>query len=126
MSTIETSNRPFYRSPRSTFGQAPVETPVITTAPNATKPQPKPLPPAAIDQYHRDGYCFPIRIMSEAEAGALRQRLETYEASTGGPLDQAYRRHKCHLLFTWLWELTRRSRPSRWPPCRQSACDSPP
>ena len=65
---------------------------------------PKILTPDQIEQYHRDGYIFPIRVMSEDEATALRARLEAYEASTGGPLKGSIR-HKTHLLFGWLGDL---------------------
>src|SRR5512134_3400942 len=62
------------------------------------------LTPEVVAKYRHDGYCFPIRVLSEAEARALRSRLETYEKNTGGPL-QGSLRHKSHLLFTWLWDL---------------------
>ena len=61
----------------------------------------------AISQYHRDGFHFPVKVMPEAAARVLRDCLESYEKAQGGPLDQAYRRHKVHLLFTWLWQLVR-------------------
>jgi non-haem Fe2+, alpha-ketoglutarate-dependent halogenase len=65
---------------------------------------PKVLTPAQVEQYKRDGYVHPIRIMSEGKAAELRARLEAYEASTGGPL-RGEVRHKSHLLFTWLSDL---------------------
>jgi len=58
------------------------------------------LSPAAVEAYHRDGYCFPLRAMPAADAARYRQRLEAHEARTGGPL-QGNWRHKTHLLFTW-------------------------
>lgn len=67
---------------------------------------PKVLTQQQIDQYWRDGCTFPIRIMSEADAVAVRRELETFEAQTGGPLKGALR-HKSHLLFTWLADLVR-------------------
>jgi non-haem Fe2+, alpha-ketoglutarate-dependent halogenase len=67
---------------------------------------PKLLTPTQIEQYERDGYVSPVRVMSEEDAARLRQRLETYEATNGGPLAGAYR-HKSHLLFTWLADLVR-------------------
>ena len=45
--------------------------------------------------------------MSEAEAAALRGRLEAFEQRTGGPL-KGDMHHKSHLLFAWLAELVRR------------------
>jgi chlorinating enzyme len=67
---------------------------------------PKVLTQQQIDTFHRDGCVFPIRVMSEADATALRAQLETFERDTGGPLKGALR-HKSHLLFTWLADLVR-------------------
>ena len=69
---------------------------------------PKVLTQEQIDQYWRDGCTFPVRIMSETDAIKVRERLEEFEAETGGPLKGALR-HKSHLLFTWLAELVRNS-----------------
>lgn len=60
---------------------------------------PKLLANEAVEQYQRDGYYFPIRVLSTTEAQAYRRSLETYEArhdALKGAL-----RHKSHLLFTW-------------------------
>ena len=70
---------------------------------------PKLLSPEAEAQYERDGYYFPVRILSTEEALSYRRRLEAYEAATGGPI-QSNRRHKIHLLFTWANELVRHSK----------------
>ena len=70
---------------------------------------PKLLTQQQIDTFHRDGCVFPIRVMSEADAVALRARLETFEGNTGGPLKGALR-HKSHLLFTWLGDLVRNAK----------------
>ena len=64
---------------------------------------------AQIAQYERDGYVAPIRIMSEADAAAIRARLEEFEGRSGGPL-RGDLRHKAHLLFPWLAELVRNGR----------------
>ena len=64
------------------------------------------LSEAQIAQYRERGYLAPIRIMSEAEAGALRGELEAVEARMGGPL-RGDLRHKSHLLFPFLAELVR-------------------
>ena len=64
------------------------------------------LPPAAVEQYRRDGFYFPIRVMPAAEALARRRRLEAVEAAHGGRLDGELRQ-KPHLLFTWLADLVR-------------------
>ena len=65
---------------------------------------PKKLTTRQVDQFWRDGFVHPIRVMSEDRALALRSRLETFERSTGGPL-KGDLRHKTHLLFVWLAEL---------------------
>jgi non-haem Fe2+, alpha-ketoglutarate-dependent halogenase len=62
------------------------------------------LSPEAVARYHRDGFYFPVPVMSEVEAGALRAQLEAFEARSGQPLAGNYR-HKVHLLFTWAWDL---------------------
>src|SRR5579864_2057966 len=66
----------------------------------------KSLSPAAVAQYRRDGFYFPLRVMSAAEARGYRDRLEDYERRTGGPIAGSMR-HKVHLLFTWANELAR-------------------
>src|SRR5678815_2363984 len=65
---------------------------------------PKLLSQAAVDQYKREGYYSPVRVMSTAEAKRFRNALETHEGKTGKPL-QGNWRHKMHLLFTWADEL---------------------
>lgn len=70
---------------------------------------PKILSDSQIEQFRRDGCVFPIRVMSEAEALAIRSKLEDHERRTGGPLAGDLR-HKTHLLFPWLNDLVRNSR----------------
>jgi non-heme Fe2+,alpha-ketoglutarate-dependent halogenase len=65
---------------------------------------PKLLSPEAVRRFHEDGYYFPIRVLSTAEAASYRDRLERHERATGKPL-QGNLRHKTHLLFTWADEL---------------------
>ena len=67
---------------------------------------PKVLSPQAVEQFKRDGYYFPVRVLSTAEAAGYRARLEGNEAALGGPL-ASNMRHKVHLLFTWAAELVR-------------------
>ena len=71
--------------------------------------RPSTLPPDAIARYRRDGFHFPIGVLSEAEAREYRRQLETFEAIDGRPLAGALR-HKSHLLFTWLSDLVRHPR----------------
>jgi hypothetical protein len=64
----------------------------------------KKLSQAQVDQFRRDGFVHPIRVLSEHRARGLRERLEAFERSTGGPL-RGDLRHKTHLLFPWLAEV---------------------
>ena len=66
----------------------------------------KSLSAAAIERYARDGYVFPISVLSPGEARQYREQLECAERDLGGPLRGVYR-IKPHLLFTWLAELVR-------------------
>src|ERR1700675_2880254 len=69
----------------------------------------KTLSPAAVAQYRRDGFYFPMRILSAEEAAGYRARLEAVERERGGSLGGELR-HKGHLLFTWLDALIRHPR----------------
>ena len=66
----------------------------------------KRLSPSAVAQYDRDGFYFPIRVLSATEAREFRLRLEAVEREQGGPL-RGELRHKGHLVFTWLDRLVR-------------------
>src|ERR1700675_3443864 len=66
----------------------------------------KRLSAVAVEQYDRDGYYFPVRVLSDDEARQQRERLERVERDLGGPLRGVYR-IKPHLLFTRLAELVR-------------------
>jgi phytanoyl-CoA dioxygenase PhyH len=68
----------------------------------------KSLSDDAIRQYRELGYYAPVPVLTRAEAGELRHKLEDFEAK-GGPM-QGLIRHKPHLLFTWLNELIRHPR----------------
>jgi Phytanoyl-CoA dioxygenase (PhyH) len=59
-----------------------------------------------VAQFHRDGYVFPVPVMSPQEASGLRRRLEAFEATQGGRLE-ATQRSRSHLLFKWLDDLIR-------------------
>jgi ectoine hydroxylase-related dioxygenase (phytanoyl-CoA dioxygenase family) len=67
---------------------------------------PKLLSQDAIARYHRDGFFFPVRVMSADRARHYRGCLEAFERAHGGPISSNYR-HKVHLLFTWANELIR-------------------
>jgi non-heme Fe2+,alpha-ketoglutarate-dependent halogenase len=64
------------------------------------------LPRESVEQYRRDGFFFPVRVLSPAEARQYRARLEAVERERGGPL-RGELRYKSHLLFTWLDTLVR-------------------
>src|SRR5258708_35210819 len=68
---------------------------------------PKLLSEDAIAKYKRDGYYFPIDVLSESETLDMRRRLEGYERGNGGPI-QGDKRHKAHLYLTWLNDLVRK------------------
>ena len=63
----------------------------------------------AVARYRRDGYHFPIDVLSEAETRDLRAKLEAHERETGGPIS-GDRRHKPHLYLTFLNDLIHQPR----------------
>ncbi|MSO69720.1 MAG: phytanoyl-CoA dioxygenase [Alphaproteobacteria bacterium] len=67
---------------------------------------PKRLSLKAIERYREEGFYFPVRVMTLAEATATRQKLEAAEAALSDKLKGAFR-HKPHLLFTWLDAIVR-------------------
>jgi hypothetical protein len=70
---------------------------------------PKALSPAALQDYRRNGYYFPVPALSAGEVAHYRGCLEKHEAKTGAPLQGNYR-HKAHLLFTWVDEIVHHPR----------------
>jgi non-heme Fe2+,alpha-ketoglutarate-dependent halogenase len=67
------------------------------------------LTQAQLKQFNELGYVSPIRVMSDKQAGSIRETLEAYESKNGGPLKGALR-HKTHLLFADLNELVRQEK----------------
>lgn len=65
---------------------------------------PKSLSVAAVEQFRRDGFYFPVPVLDADAAAHYVQALEQYESKAGVPL-QGNLRHKIHLLFTWADEL---------------------
>jgi hypothetical protein len=65
---------------------------------------PKRLTEQQIEQYHRDGFVSPVRVMSEDEAIALRKKMEAFEATQGKPIHGA-QKTKCTLLFPFMYDL---------------------
>lgn len=67
------------------------------------------LHPAQIQAFAREGILFPIRVLSEADAAAARNRFEALEEREGGQLRPATR-GKPHILLPWLSEIVRNPR----------------
>ena len=59
--------------------------------------------------FERDGFLFPLRAFSAAEARGYRDALEAYEAGTGDAI-HSNMRHKVHLLFRWADEIVHHPR----------------
>jgi len=57
-----------------------------------------------VARYRRDGYHFPVDVLSEGETRTLRGRLEAHERASGGPI-RGDMRHKPHLYLTFLSDL---------------------
>ncbi len=70
---------------------------------------PKLLSEDAVAQYERDGYYFPVPVLSAEETQTYRQCLETFEAEHGGPMGGSYR-SKSNMIFPWVNELVRHPR----------------
>ena len=62
---------------------------------------PKILSQTQIDQFERDGFVPRVRVMSEAQALEIRDRIESFERRQGAVL-RGDQRHKSHLLFKFL------------------------
>ena len=69
----------------------------------------KVLSEAAVTQYQRDGFYFPIDVLTEEEVAVVRSRLEAFEKTLGHPISGEYR-GKSHLIFTWVDTLMRNPR----------------
>lgn len=70
---------------------------------------PKTLSADAVAAYERDGFYFPIPVLTEAEVANYRSQLESFERQQGGPL-RGPMMFKTHLLFQWVDELIRHPR----------------
>ena len=51
--------------------------------------------------YQDEGLLFPKRVLSASEAADNLAELESYEATTGGPVNGKWR-YKSHLVFPWM------------------------
>lgn len=70
---------------------------------------PASLSPEQIEQYHRDGYLFPIDCLTPREVAEYRGALEAFEHAQGDTLGRLpdLVRSKTHLLFGWMDRLVR-------------------
>lgn len=68
---------------------------------------PKALTKNQVDSFQRDGFVFPARGISEAEAAECVRRIDAFEKSIGEKASVRLRT-KAHLLMPWLAELVRR------------------
>ena len=57
-------------------------------------------------QYEREGYIGPISVLAVDEVNVLPSKLESFEATQGGELEET-QRNKSHLYFKWLDDLMR-------------------
>ena len=69
----------------------------------------KVLTEAQVEAFQRNGYHFPVRVISEAQADACRQKIETFEFDHGLIMKTPYR-NKPHMVFKWANQLIRHPR----------------
>jgi hypothetical protein len=70
---------------------------------------PKALTERQVEHFSRDGYVFPLPVLSADVAADYRRRLEALAAREGGQLSRGTNQ-KPHLLLPWLNELIRHPR----------------
>ncbi len=58
----------------------------------------------AMQSYERNGYCFPLRVMSADGMAARYERMQAFAAARPGEAKRAFGA-KCHLLFPWLYDV---------------------
>ena len=66
---------------------------------------PKVLTPAQIEEFQRDGFVAPVRVISVARARYYRERLEAFEADY--PDDRLKLDQKAHMICPWVDEMIR-------------------
>jgi ectoine hydroxylase-related dioxygenase (phytanoyl-CoA dioxygenase family) len=80
-----------------------------TAQPAATEKTRKILTAAQVDAFGRNGYHFPVRVISAAEADTYRQKIESFEFEHGLIMKTPYR-NKPHMVFKWANQLIRHPR----------------
>lgn len=58
------------------------------------------LTPDQVTAYERDGFVFPVAVLTPAEVSAFRGELEAWERQRGAPIDFP-EKSKSYLLFDW-------------------------
>jgi hypothetical protein len=62
------------------------------------------LTDSQIDQYHRDGFVYPVDAFGAEQAWRYREAMENFEAAQGAEFTKGHN-FKPHLLFTWVDEI---------------------
>ena len=70
---------------------------------------PKRLTPAQVAAYERDGFVFPVDVLTPDEVRACRGELEAWERARGAAIDFP-EKSKSYLLFAWADRLVHHSR----------------
>lgn len=70
---------------------------------------PKMLTDAQVEQYHRNGYAHPFRVVSTPEAAKIRGKIEAFETRVGDEA-QKFLTFKAHMPFKSLTDLVRHPR----------------
>ena len=70
---------------------------------------PKLLSEAQVQAYERDGFVFPVDVLSAAQVRAHRQELEAWERARGAAIDFP-EKSKSYLLFNWADQLVHHPR----------------
>ena len=70
---------------------------------------PRCLTAEQVGNYRENGFHFPVRVMSEDDAGSYRAKLEAFESEQGGYLT-GRKRQKLYLVLTWMNDLVRHPR----------------
>ena len=65
---------------------------------------PKILSDVEVEAYKRDGFHFPVRVMSAEKAEGYRRTLEAFESSQPGNIRNQIKT-KMHLVLTWIYEM---------------------
>lgn len=61
---------------------------------------PKSLTSRQVQQYEKEGYLYPLPVLSADEVGSIRQGLEKYLTDAQGLVASSYK-HKLHLVSSW-------------------------